>query len=156
MATSLNLLLNGRSHKTLKTTSIVLIVIGIIGIALPQFLSMAIALFAGWLLLFAGTIAMFITWHGFRDRWVSWLKPFVLVAVGDLLREVVIKPLLHFLGSVIILVFCNDPFHSWVGLIATARQRLRTNAMLPSNATNRLPFNAQLKAYPFPASNWIM
>ena len=76
MAASLNLLLNQRSHKTLKMTGIVLILIGIVGIALPQFLSMAIALFAGWLLLFAGSIAMFMTWHGFRERWVAWLKPF--------------------------------------------------------------------------------
>jgi uncharacterized membrane protein HdeD (DUF308 family) len=85
MATSLNLLLNQRSHKTLKVTSIALILTGIVGIALPQFLSIAIALFAGWLLLLAGSIAMFMTWHGFRDSWVAWLKPFVLVAVGLLI-----------------------------------------------------------------------
>lgn len=85
MAASLNILINRRSRKTLMVTSIVLILIGIVGIALPQFLAMAIALFAGWLLLFAGTIALFITWHGFRDRWVAWFKPFVLIAIGLLI-----------------------------------------------------------------------
>ena len=85
MPATLNILLNQRSHKTLKTTSIVLIVIGIIGIALPQFLAMAVALFAGWLLLFAGTIALFVTWQGFRDRWVAWAKPVVLIIVGLLI-----------------------------------------------------------------------
>jgi uncharacterized membrane protein HdeD (DUF308 family) len=82
---SLTILLNRRSRKTLITTSVVLILIGIVGIALPSFLSTAIALFAGWLLLFAGSISMFVTWHGFRERWVAWLKPFVLVAVGLLI-----------------------------------------------------------------------
>ena len=85
MKTSLTILLDQRSRKTLKLTSIILIIIGIVGIALPQFLSMAIALFAGWLMILAGSIALFITWHGFRNSWVAWLKPFVLIAIGLLI-----------------------------------------------------------------------
>jgi len=85
MQASLNILMNRRSRKTLMITSAVLILVGLFGIALPQFLSTAIALLAGWLLLFAGSISLFITWHGFRGSWVAWLKPFVLIAVGLLI-----------------------------------------------------------------------
>jgi len=53
LKTSLTILLDQRSRKTLKLTSIILIVAGIVGIALPQLLSIAIALFAGWLLVFS-------------------------------------------------------------------------------------------------------
>lgn len=85
MNTSLNILMSGRTRKTVIITSIVLLLAGIAGIALPQFLSMAIAIFAGWLMIVAGAIAVYIIWHGFRERWVVWLKPFVLIAVGLLI-----------------------------------------------------------------------
>jgi uncharacterized membrane protein HdeD (DUF308 family) len=62
-----------------------LLLAGIAGIALPQFMSMAVSFFAGWLMIVAGCIAFYITWHGFRDRWIVWLKPFVLVVVGLLI-----------------------------------------------------------------------
>jgi hypothetical protein len=72
-------------RKAVIVTSIVLLLLGIAGIVLPQLMSMAIAFFAGWLLIFAGVIALYITWHGFRDRWIVWLKPFVLITVGLLI-----------------------------------------------------------------------
>jgi uncharacterized membrane protein HdeD (DUF308 family) len=74
-----------RSRKTVIITSIVLLLAGVAGIALPQFMSMAVAYFVGWLMLFAGGIALYITWHGFRDGWVVWLKPFALIAIGLLI-----------------------------------------------------------------------
>jgi len=74
-----------RSRKTVIITSIVLLLAGIVGIALPQFMSMAVAFFAGWLMFVAGGIAFYITWHGFRDGWVVWLKPFALIAIGLLI-----------------------------------------------------------------------
>lgn len=82
MNNSLYVFMDRRSRKTVIITSIVLLLAGIAGILLPQFVSMAVAVFAGWLLILAGIIAFYITWHGFRDRWVVWLKPFVLIAVG--------------------------------------------------------------------------
>ena len=74
-----------RSRMTVIITSIVLVQAGIAGIALPQFISMAVALFAGWLMIITGGIAFYITWHGFRDRRVVRLKPFVLIVVGLLI-----------------------------------------------------------------------
>lgn len=85
MNTSLEVMMDSQSRKTVIITSIALLLVGIAGIAMPQLVSIAIALFAGWLMLVAGGIAFYITWHGFRDRWIVWLKPFVLTAVGLLI-----------------------------------------------------------------------
>jgi uncharacterized membrane protein HdeD (DUF308 family) len=109
MYKSLVVTMDSRSRKTVIITSIVLLLAGIAGIALPQFMSMAVAFFAGWLLLVAGVIAFYITWHGFRDRWAIWLKPFALITVGLLI-------LLHpvagtaALGLVLALYFLLDGF----------------------------------------------
>ena len=153
MATSLNILLNSRSHKTLKITSIVLILIGIVGIALPQFLSMAIALFAGWLLLFAGTIAMFITWHGFRDRWVSWLKPFVLVAVGLL---ILLNPLAGTaaLGLMLAIYFLFDGF-AGVGSAWEMRPQKGWGWMMFNGITSLLLAAIFILGWPF-TSAWLI
>ena len=85
MNKSLEVFMDRRSRKTVIITSIGLLLLGIAGIALPQFMSMAVAFFAGWLMIVAGGIAFYITWYGLRDRWVVWLKPFVLIAVGLLI-----------------------------------------------------------------------
>jgi uncharacterized membrane protein HdeD (DUF308 family) len=82
MDRSLEVFMDRRSRKIVIITSIILLLVGIAGIILPQFMSMAIALFAGWLMIVAGGIAFYITWYGFRDHWVVWLKSFALIAVG--------------------------------------------------------------------------
>lgn len=85
MDNTLEVLMDSGSRKTVITTSVVLLLLGVAGIALPQFMSMAIAFFVGWLMIFAGGIALYITWHGFRDRWAVWLKPFALITIGLIL-----------------------------------------------------------------------
>ncbi len=85
MQQSFELLMDRQSRKTVIIISIVLLLAGIAGIALPQVMSMALAMFIGWILVIAGAIVFYITWHGFRDRWLAWLKPFVLIAIGLLI-----------------------------------------------------------------------
>jgi uncharacterized membrane protein HdeD (DUF308 family) len=85
MKYSLEIIMNRRSRKAVVIISTILLLAGIVGIALPQFMSMAVAWFVGWLMLAAGGIAFYITWLGFRDHWLVWLKPFVLIVVGLLI-----------------------------------------------------------------------
>jgi len=85
MKYSLEIIMNRRSRKAVITISAILMLAGIVGIALPKFMSMAVAWFVGWLMLVAGGIAFYITWLGFRDHWLVWLKPFVLIVVGLLI-----------------------------------------------------------------------
>jgi uncharacterized membrane protein HdeD (DUF308 family) len=53
---SLKIFMDSRSRKTVIISSIVFLLTGIAGIALPQFMSTAIAIFAGWLMIIAGGI----------------------------------------------------------------------------------------------------
>lgn len=85
MHNSVILSLDVRSRKVVMCTGIVLLVLGVIGIALPQVMSVTIALFAGWLLIAAGVLSLYSTWHGFRARGLAWLKPFVLIVFGLLI-----------------------------------------------------------------------
>jgi uncharacterized membrane protein HdeD (DUF308 family) len=153
MQTSLHILMNRRSHKALMITSIVLIVIGLFGITLPQFLSMAIALFAGWLLLFAGTIALFITWHGFRERWVAWLKPFVLIAIGLL---ILLHPLAGTaaLGLMLAIYFLFDGF-AGVGSAWEMRPQTGWGWLMFNGITSLLLALVLIAGWPF-SSAWLI
>jgi uncharacterized membrane protein HdeD (DUF308 family) len=149
----MNILINRGSRKTLMTTSIVLIVIGIVGIALPQFLAMAIALFAGWLLLLAGTISLFIAWHGFRDRWVAWFKPLVLVAVGLL---ILLHPLAGTaaLGLMLAIYFLFDGI-AGVGSALDMRPQQGWGWLLFNGATSLLLALVLILGWPF-SSAWLI
>jgi len=61
MNRSLEVFMGKRSRKSVVMTSIVTMLAGIAGIALPRFISMAVAHFAGWPMLVAGGIALSIT-----------------------------------------------------------------------------------------------
>lgn len=153
MESSLSILINRRSRKTLMLTSILLMLIGVVGIALPQFLSMAIALFAGWLLLFAGSIALFITWHGFRDRWVTWLKPFALIAVGLL---ILLNPLAGTaaLGLMLAIYFMFDGF-AGVGSAWEMRPQQGWGWLMFNGATSLLLAMVFILGWPF-SSAWLI
>lgn len=67
-------------------TAIVLIILGVLGVALPQLMSLLTAAFVGWLMLLGGFAAFYLAWKGFGgDGWLRWLKPFVLIVTGMLI-----------------------------------------------------------------------
>jgi uncharacterized membrane protein HdeD (DUF308 family) len=153
MPTSLTILLNRQSLKTLKLTSIVLILVGIVGIALPQFLSMAIALFAGWLMILAGSIALFVTWHGFRDRWVAWLKPFVLIAIGLLILFNPVAGTAAF-GLMLAIYFLFDGF-SGIGSAWEMRPQKGWGWLMFNGVTSLLLAAILIVGWPF-SSAWMI
>jgi uncharacterized membrane protein HdeD (DUF308 family) len=130
-----------------------MIVIGIVGIALPQFLSIAIALFIGWLLLFAGSIALYFTWHGFRDRWVAWLKPFALIAVGLL---ILLNPLAGTaaLGLMLAIYFLFDGF-AGVGSAWELRPQRGWGWLMFNGVTSLLLAAVFIVSWPF-SSAWLI
>ncbi len=66
-------------------TGILLIISGIIGIVLPQIMSLTISFFIGWLFIFGGFIAGYHVIRSYRKNWVAWFKPVVLLVIGILL-----------------------------------------------------------------------
>lgn len=153
MRSTLQIFMDSRSRKTVIITSIMLLIAGIVGIALPQFLSMAIAIFAGWLMIIAGSIAFYITWNGFRNNWLVWLKPFSLIVIGLL---ILLHPIAGTaaLGLILAIYFLIDGFAG----IGSAWQ------MRPYNGWKWLMFNGVLSivlaavfiiGWPF-TSAWII
>lgn len=109
MSQSLRIFMSRGSRKTVIIISVLLLLAGIVGITLPQFMSMAVAWFIGWLLLSAGLIVFFITWFGFRERWIVWLKPFTLIVLGLL---ILFNPMIGAaaLGLILAIYFLFDGF----------------------------------------------
>jgi uncharacterized membrane protein HdeD (DUF308 family) len=153
MDKSLQIVMDRQSRKTVVITSIVLLLAGIVGIALPQFMSMAVALFAGWLMIVAGSIAFYITWHGFRDRWIVWLKPFVLVVVGLL---ILLHPIAGTaaLGLILAVYFLLDGF-AGVGSAWELRPRRGWSWLMFNGVLSILLAAVFIAGWPF-SSTWLI
>ncbi len=78
--------MNEPMRRSLRNTGIVFVVLGLLGVLLPELLSVTLAWLAGGLLLAAGALWAWGVWTtGYRHEGVAWVKPFVLVALGLLL-----------------------------------------------------------------------
>jgi uncharacterized membrane protein HdeD (DUF308 family) len=65
-----------------RATGWVLLILGLIGILLPKFMSITLSVLIGWLLLFAGGVSTYQVYFSYRTSWLAWLKPFILFAIG--------------------------------------------------------------------------
>jgi len=65
-----------------KIAGVIFIVLGLIGIFFPSFLSITTVLFIGWLMVFGGLMGGFFTWITDKKEWLGWLKSFALVIIG--------------------------------------------------------------------------
>jgi len=95
-----------------KIYGIVFILIGLVGIFYPAVISLASALFYGWLLLFSALVIGLHTWQTNRKDWLGWLKTFMLFLVGTL---VLINPVagVAALGILLAMYFFMDAFVSF-------------------------------------------
>jgi uncharacterized membrane protein HdeD (DUF308 family) len=97
--------------KNSKIVGIVFIILGLVGIFYPAFMSVTSAIIFGWLLLFSGFFAGYHTYYNNKSDWLGWLKTFVLVFVGGL---TIINPLpgVATLGILFSIYFAFDGFSS--------------------------------------------
>ncbi len=72
----------GKISKHAKVAGVLFVILGIIGIAFPIFMTLATVVFVSWLLLFAGIMAGYFTYMTDRTDWLGWLKSLVLVGVA--------------------------------------------------------------------------
>lgn len=68
--------------KYAKITAFVFIVLGLIGIIYPVFMTLATVTFVAWLMLIAGLMSAYFTWMSNIKDTVGWLKSFILIAVS--------------------------------------------------------------------------
>ena len=68
--------------KHAKIAGIIFVLLGLVGILFPVFMTLATVAFVSWLLLFAGISAGYFTWLTNREDWLGWLKSVVLIGVA--------------------------------------------------------------------------
>jgi uncharacterized membrane protein HdeD (DUF308 family) len=82
---SIKILMDEPLRRRLRMTGLLLVLIGALGILLPQVISITISLFIASLLLLSGVVIGYFTWNSYDRSGLAWLKPFVLVSLGLLI-----------------------------------------------------------------------
>jgi len=97
--------------KNSKTIGIVFIILGLMGIIYPAFMSVTSAIIFGWLLLLSGFLVGYYTYYHNKKDWIGWLKTFIFIFVGGL---TVINPFpgIATLGILFSIYFAFDGFSS--------------------------------------------
>jgi uncharacterized membrane protein HdeD (DUF308 family) len=65
-----------------KISGILFIILGLVGIIFPMFMSLTTVAFVSYLMLFAGLFAGWFTWTTDKKDWTGWLKSFILILVS--------------------------------------------------------------------------
>ena len=68
--------------KYAKAGGIVFILLGLVGIIFPTFMTLGTVAFVSYLMLFAGISSATLTWMSNRGDWVGWLKSLLLIGVA--------------------------------------------------------------------------
>ena len=98
-----------RLRRQLRITGIALLVIGLVGIVLPQVLTFTLSLLVGGLLVAAGMVSLYLAAGGYRNSLLAWLRSFVLLVIGLLIA---LHPTIGAatLGLILILYFLFSAF----------------------------------------------
>ncbi len=89
-----------------------LIVIGLLGVFFPTFMSLSTLAFAAYLMLFAGFFTGWMTWVSNKKDWAGWLKSFVLILVAMLMLFYPLQGIAA-LGLLFSIYFFTDAFASF-------------------------------------------
>ncbi|SFV62962.1 hypothetical protein MNB_SV-6-534 [hydrothermal vent metagenome] len=69
-------------RKYAKVGGALFVILGIVGMLFPTFMTLGTLAFVSYLMLFAGVSSAMLTWVSNRNDWVGWLKSFILIAVS--------------------------------------------------------------------------
>jgi len=101
-----------RFSKYSKITGAIFLLLGIAGMLFPTIMSVATAIFYGWLLIFSGFMIGFHTYQTNKKDWLGWLKAVIFFIIGAF---IVIYPLpgVTALGIILAIYFFMDAFASF-------------------------------------------
>ena len=71
--------------KYAKISGVIFIILGLIGIFFPAFMTITAVLLVSYLMLFAGVSSAWFTWTTHRRDWTGWLKSLILIFVSMLM-----------------------------------------------------------------------
>lgn len=92
-----------------KIAGAIFLILGLSGIIFPQFMSLATAIFFGWLLIFSSLVSGYHTYNTNRSDWLGWLKVFIFFITG-LLIAINPFPGVAALGIIFAIYFLFDSF----------------------------------------------
>jgi len=69
-------------QKYSKIAGIIFLILGLVGILYPAFMTLATVTFIAWIMMFAGLMAGYFTYISDKSDTVGWLKSFVLIAIS--------------------------------------------------------------------------
>lgn len=109
--TNIEILLDTRSRQRLQRIGLVLAVVGLVGVVLPQVISITLSLFIAILLVIAGLATAYLSWKSYTHFGLAWLKPFILITLGLLLAFYPVAGAAA-LGLLLIILFFMQAFAS--------------------------------------------
>ncbi len=83
--TELRVFMDQRTRKHTLIAGALMALIGLVGIFLPQVMSLTISVLIGWLLVIAGAVLAYQVWYNYSHNWQNWLKPILLLMAGLLI-----------------------------------------------------------------------
>jgi len=95
--------------KYAKISGSIFIVLGMIGIIFPTFMTISTEIFVSYLMLFAGILAGWMTWTSNRRDWAGWLKSFALIIVSSIMLFYPMEGIAT-LGLLLAIYFFMDAF----------------------------------------------
>jgi uncharacterized membrane protein HdeD (DUF308 family) len=98
-----------RLQKHAKISGIIFVILGLIGIFFPVFMTMATVVFVSWLMLFAGISSGYFTYMSNRTDWWGWVKAAILIAISLYMLFVPMGGVAT-LGMLLAIYFFTDAF----------------------------------------------
>ena len=92
-----------------KITGVIFLILGLAGMLFPVVMSLATAIFFGWLLIFSAFLTGFHTYNTNKKDWLGWLKTFIFFVTGILIAVNPI-PGVAALGIIFAIYFLFDSF----------------------------------------------
>ena len=129
------------------------IILGLIGIFFPTFMTFGTLVFVSYLMLFAGISAGALTWISNRNDWTGWLKSFILVAVAAYMIFYPIQGVAT-LGLLFSIYFFMDAF-TGLGLTFSANEQKHKWIWLLNAVTSFALAVIFLIGWPF-SSLWLV
>lgn len=103
--------MNKRLAIPTRNAGISLIIIGLLGMLLPQILSITLSLLIASMLIISGISLGYLIWYGHRTNALAWLKPFILLIIGSLIAFYPLSGA-AMIGLILIIFFLVDAFAS--------------------------------------------
>jgi len=69
-------------QKYSKITAVIFMILGLVGILYPAFMTLATVTFIAWIMLLAGFMAGYFTYLSDKNDMMGWLKSFILIAIA--------------------------------------------------------------------------